>query len=57
MNDSEFLEFLDDEIDKWHDGPIPLELHQHLRMSWEEYGKWVRDNVLPIDMKARWNIK
>lgn len=56
MTDEKFAEFLNDRVDEWHDGPIPLELHQHLRMSWEEYVKWTTSNILPVGMKARWGF-
>lgn len=45
---------LREETTKWHNEPIPLELHQHLRLSWEEYCNWALYNELPVDMEARW---
>ncbi len=32
---------VDDWIDRWHDGPSTLQLHQFLGMTWEEYGNFV----------------
>lgn len=34
---------IDDLIDRWHNGAGEgLELHEFLRMSWDEYGLWVK---------------
>lgn len=58
MRDKDFAEFLDDRIDDWHEGrTIIPQLHDYLRMTWEEYGVWVTCNKLPVGMTARWGIK
>jgi hypothetical protein len=40
-------EDIDTWVAAWHDANtvcIPLELHDHLGMTWEEYGQWVTDS-------------
>jgi hypothetical protein len=31
---------IDDWVDRWHEGPSTLELHDFLGMDWEEYRLW-----------------
>ena len=42
INGDASLDEIDNYIDEWHDSDsdIKLELHEFLRMSWEEYSLW-----------------
>lgn len=37
------IDDMDDHVDRWHDGDSPLELHEYLGLTWDEYGRWVKD--------------
>jgi hypothetical protein len=49
--------FLGNEVTRWNSSNVPLELHQHLRMSWEECKIWSKTGELPRNMAARWGFK
>lgn len=36
-------ERIDDFVGAWHEGDSPLDLHEFLGMSWQEYGAWMID--------------
>lgn len=43
---------VDDLVEEWHEAPEGSEiakrqLHEHLGMTWEEYGRWAETNELP----------
>ena len=57
MNHQEFEEFLNDRVDDWHNGKTVIpQLHDYLRMTWEEYGTWLSSGKLPLGMRARWGL-
>lgn len=57
MNDKDFNEFLEDRVDDWHEGrTIIPQLHDYLRMTWEEYRTWTTSGKLPTGMRARWGM-
>jgi len=48
------LDEIDDFIDRWHDQPTGLELHDYLGMTLEEYSLWLRiPDTLPYIIAAR----
>jgi hypothetical protein len=55
------LEDIDDEVDLWHTGVSPLELHEFLGMTWEEYCRWVQhpdvlSNILLLKQVNAWPL-
>lgn len=46
---------IDDFVERWHeDEETPLELHEYLGMTWEEYSLWsTRPSILPFILSAR----
>lgn len=57
MNDKDFEEFLSNRIVDWHAGKTIIpQLHDYLRMTWEEYGTWTATGKLPLGMKERWGL-
>lgn len=48
------LEGIDDFVDRWHEAPEGIELHDYLGMTEEEYSLWLRvPDLLPLIIKAR----
>lgn len=46
--------WLDDKVAEWHEGDSVLELHEHLKMTKEEYSRWFKDHHdIPQDFLER----
>ncbi|HBK06782.1 MAG TPA: hypothetical protein DDZ81_13075 [Acetobacteraceae bacterium] len=45
---------IDDFIDRWHEQPVGLALHDYLGMSREEFGLWLdQPDMLPLIIASR----
>jgi len=44
----------DDLVEEWHELPEDgVKLHEHMKLSSDEYKAWVEKNVLPDDFEER----
>ena len=43
LSGDEFIDRIHDYVDRWHDGPGKVPIHEFLGLSFEEYSWWVSD--------------